>query len=156
MSTKKADYYNFLACLWDRRQRQCHVPCSTMPMPPTPHQTSPLLLSAQMTDSSLMASAQTTMARSRLYKKPCKDCAAKETGNGNKHLVLDVASLLTMKRKQDVGYYCNCGSRSFGMKDGDELKALWTCDMVLCMSCFNERENKMSGDRTAKRCCRRR
>jgi hypothetical protein len=91
-----------------------------------------------------------------LYKKPCKDCAAKETGNGNKDLVLDVASLLTIKGKQDVGYYCNCGPRSFGMKDSDELKALWTCDMVLCLSCFNERENKMSGDRTSKRCCRRR
>jgi hypothetical protein len=50
-----------------------------------------------------------------------------------------------------VGYYCNCGPVSFGMEDGDEYKALWTCDMVLCMSCFNERKNKMSGDRTAKR-----
>jgi hypothetical protein len=90
-----------------------------------------------------------------LYKRPCKDCAAKEAGNREDNLVLDVASLLCIKGTQEVEYYCNCGLAGFGMEDGHEYKASWTCDMVLYMSCYNERTKKMSGDRSAKRSCRR-
>jgi hypothetical protein len=59
-----------------------------------------------------------------LYKRPYTDCAAKETQDGDKNLVLDVASLLSIKGTQEVGYYCNCGPVSFGMEDGDQYKAL--------------------------------
>jgi hypothetical protein len=90
-----------------------------------------------------------------LYKSPCKDCATKENGTGEENLVLDVASLLSLKGTQEVGYYCNCGPTGYGMEDGHEYKAAWSCDMVLCMSCYNERTKKMSRDGGAKRSRRR-
>jgi hypothetical protein len=91
-----------------------------------------------------------------LYKKPCKDCAAKESGNGDENLVLDVANLLGTKgRAEVVAYYCNCGPAGFRMNEDHAYKAAWTCDMVLCMTCYNARTNVMSGDTTAKRSRRR-
>jgi hypothetical protein len=54
-----------------------------------------------------------------LYKKPCKDCAEKE-GAGTEQQVLDVSTLLGLKGRKDVGYYCNSGPA--GHRMGEEAE----------------------------------
>jgi hypothetical protein len=78
-----------------------------------------------------------------LYKKPCYDCAKNEAGGDER--VLDVSDLL--KRKGDLGVYCNCGARGHGMSQDDEpvQKQQWACNMVLCMECVNRRHAGMGG-----------
>jgi hypothetical protein len=49
------------------------------------------------------------------YKKPRKDCAEKR--GSRPELVLDVSTLLELKGRKDVGYYCN--SCSAGHRMGD-------------------------------------
>jgi hypothetical protein len=75
-----------------------------------------------------------------LHQIPCKDCA-KEEGSRNER-VLDMASLLNLKGKKELGYYCNCGPTGHKMDEEDEPvhKQQWTCDMVLCMHCYHKRK----------------
>ena len=90
-----------------------------------------------------------------LHKKPCKDCAQKESGCPD--LVLDISSLLKVKGKGDVGYYCNCGPTGHKMKlDEDPVyKQQYDCDMVLCLPCYDDRKLKMGDRGTTKRLRRR-
>ena len=81
-----------------------------------------------------------------LYRKPCKDCAAKDKVKKEAHHVLEMSSLLTVRGKQDVGYYCNCGATGFQMEESNEIKELYTCDMVLCNPCFSQRVEKIPVD----------
>jgi hypothetical protein len=78
-----------------------------------------------------------------LYKKPCKDCAKKESGSSQQ--VLDVSSLLELKGTTEVGYYCNCGlaGHMMNMEAQPSYKKRWTCDMVLCMLCYDGRKLRM-------------
>jgi hypothetical protein len=86
-----------------------------------------------------------------LYKKPCKDCAKKE--DGAPHQVLDMSTLLTLKGKTDVGYYCNFGvtGHKMNMEDEPLHKQQWTCDMVLCQGCYDKRKQTMGDDGGNKR-----
>ena len=83
-----------------------------------------------------------------LYKKPCKDCEKKENGN-----VLDMSTLLKLKGRSDVGYYCNCGPIGHKMSEDEEpsYKQRWTCDMVLCMPCYDERKLALGGGGPSRR-----
>ena len=78
-----------------------------------------------------------------LHKKPCKDCAVKEGDSAGR--VLDVSTLLGLKGKNSLGYYCNCGPTGHKMVMDDEpvWKQQWSCDMVLCMPCYDERMKRM-------------
>ena len=85
-----------------------------------------------------------------LHKRPCKDCTAKI--GIMSELVLDVSTLLNLKGKQDVGYYCNCGPTGHKMEDEPAWKQQWTCDMVLCIPCYDKRKTNMgNGKRTRQR-----
>jgi hypothetical protein len=85
-----------------------------------------------------------------LYQTPCHDCAKNEDGGDER--VLEVSSLLTLKGKQELGVYCNCGPVGHKMVQEDEpvRKQQWACNMVLCMDCFNRRKTEM-GDTGGKR-----
>jgi hypothetical protein len=75
-----------------------------------------------------------------LYKKPCKDCAKKESGSPQQ--VLDVSGILELKGTTEVGYYCNCGpaGHMMNMEEQPSYKKRWTCtNMVLCMPCYDGR-----------------
>jgi hypothetical protein len=74
-----------------------------------------------------------------LHNVPCKDCA--EEGGGGEDA--DLNQLLPKKGKKDVGYYCNCGPTGHEMKEDHQYKALYTCDMVLCMKCYDKRKEGM-------------
>jgi hypothetical protein len=78
-----------------------------------------------------------------LYNKPCKDCETKDEGSPKRVLVM--SSLLKVKGRTDVEYYCNCGPAGHKMSEEEEpsYKQRWTCDMVLCMPCYDERKLKM-------------
>jgi hypothetical protein len=89
-----------------------------------------------------------------LHRTPCKDCAMAEDNMDDR--VLDVATLLTSKGKKEIGYYCNCGATGHKMdiEAEPEWKRKWTCDMVLCMPCYDKRKQTMGdggGKRTRKR-----
>lgn len=77
-----------------------------------------------------------------LHQMPCRDCAKMESGKTSKQ-VLDVACLLNLKGKCDVGYYCNSGATGHKMDDDLEWKQQWTCSMVLCMTCYTKRKSLM-------------
>jgi hypothetical protein len=79
-----------------------------------------------------------------LHDAPCKDCA------------LGVSCLLTGRGTREVGFCCNCGPVGHKMVTEKEpaRKQQWTCDMILCMDCFNKRKLGM-GD-SSKRSSRRR
>jgi len=86
-----------------------------------------------------------------LYRTPCKDCGAKEEDGSHKR-VMDVSTLLDLKGKREIGYYCNCGPVGHKM-DGEEepvWKQQWTCTMILCMECYDSRKISM-GDEGGKR-----
>ena len=63
-----------------------------------------------------------------------------------------MSTLLSLKRT-DVGYYCNCGPAGHKMKMDDDpvLKQQWTCDLVLCMPCYENRKKSMMGEEGGKR-----
>jgi hypothetical protein len=90
-----------------------------------------------------------------LYKVPCKDCAVKSSEENKEGGVVDVESLLSIRGRKDVGYYCNCGPTGYAMDDDHDYKALWTCDMILCMNCYNERTSKMNNNGGSRRTRRR-
>ena len=80
-----------------------------------------------------------------LYQMPCKDCAKKKEGPGGDKGVMEVSSLLDLRGKQQLGVFCNCGPVGHKMVEEDDpvRKKQWTCDMFLCMECFNKRINGM-------------
>ena len=80
-----------------------------------------------------------------LYKKPCKDCAERE-GDGTEQ-VLDVSTLLGLKGRKDVGYYCNSGPAGHRMGEDAEWRHQWTCDMALCMDCYAHRLTSMGSSK---------
>ena len=84
-----------------------------------------------------------------LDKKPCKDCAKREDDGSSK--VLEVATLLNLKGMRELGYYCNCGPTGHNMKEGTEWKHQWTCDMVLCMTCYDKRRMTMGNGKRSRR-----
>jgi hypothetical protein len=84
-----------------------------------------------------------------LYKKPCKDCAGKE--REEKEQVLDVSTLLGLKGRKDVGYYCNSGPAGHRMGDEAEWRHQWTCDMVLCLDCYARRLTSMGSSKRTRR-----
>ncbi len=84
-----------------------------------------------------------------LYKKPCKDCAGKE--REEKEQVLDVSTLLGLKGRKDVGYYCNSGPAGHRMGDEAEWRHQWTCDMVLCLDCYAQRLTSMGSSKRTRR-----
>ena len=45
--------------------------------------------------------------------------------------------------KNSVGYHCNCGPTGHEMKEDHQYKALYICDMVLCMKCYNRQKEGM-------------
>jgi hypothetical protein len=67
--------------------------------------------------------------------------------------VLDVSSLLKLKGRTEVGYYCNCGPMGHIMNEEEQPsnKKWWTCNMVLCMPCYDGRKLTMGGGGTLKR-----
>jgi hypothetical protein len=90
-----------------------------------------------------------------LYQKPCKDCVNK--GGDATDRVLDLSTLLLSKGKTDVGFYCNCGPVGHKMDDDDcGWKEKWTCDMVLCVPCYEQRNNKMGCDGNKRKSSRKR
>ena len=84
-----------------------------------------------------------------LHENPCKDCAQKE-GDG-KERVLDVSTLLELKGKKDVGYYCNSGPAGHRMGKDEEWRHHWTCDMVLCLDCYARRMTSMGSCKRTRR-----
>jgi hypothetical protein len=84
-----------------------------------------------------------------LYRKPCKDCAGKE--RDKKEQVLDVSTLLGLKGRKDVGYYCNSGPAGHRMGDEAEWRHKWTCDMVLCLDCYAQRLTSMGSSKRTRR-----
>jgi len=85
-----------------------------------------------------------------LYETPCADCAKKEEGDNER--VMEVASLLELKGRGGLGYYCNCGPNGHKMSEADEpgRKQEWSCNLILCSSCFNKRREEM-GETTTRR-----
>jgi hypothetical protein len=76
-----------------------------------------------------------------LWKVPCKDCAKRKEGGGhNNRDKSDLLGLMPKKEKRDVGYYCSCGPTGHDMADEHPLKAMYTCDLVLCMGCYDSRK----------------
>ena len=74
-----------------------------------------------------------------LHKKPCKDCVrVGECGEDE-----DLTQILPKKGIKDVGYYCNCGPTGHEMKEEHPLKTEYTCDLVLCMKCYDKRKEGM-------------
>jgi hypothetical protein len=84
-----------------------------------------------------------------LHNKPCKDCA--ENKGNQEERVLDVSTLLKLKGKNDVGYYCNSGPTGHKMDMDDEKKKHFTCDTILCMACYDRRKATMESDGGATR-----
>ena len=85
-----------------------------------------------------------------LWRVPCKDCTSKSDGKGEEGGYIEgLSQLLPKKGKKDVGYYCNCGPTGHGMKEEDPSKELYTCDLVLCMGCYDRRKGRMG--RTSRR-----
>jgi glucan-binding YG repeat protein len=77
-----------------------------------------------------------------LWNVPCKDCVK---GGGNEDddaPMLDLSNQM-MKGKKDVGYYCNCGPTGHDMVEDHPYKRMYTCDLVLCMGCYDKRKGKM-------------
>jgi hypothetical protein len=66
--------------------------------------------------------------------KPCKDC---EQGGVATDPVQDLSTLLSKENR--CGFYCNCGPVGHKMDDDDcGWKEKWTCDMVLCVPCYEQ------------------
>jgi hypothetical protein len=84
-----------------------------------------------------------------LHNKPCKDCA--ENKSNQEERVLDVSTLMKLKGKNDVGYYCNSGPTGHKMDTDDEKKKHFTCDTILCMACYDRRKATMESDGGATR-----
>jgi hypothetical protein len=80
-----------------------------------------------------------------LFQMPCYDCKKKMDkkiiGNEGTARVLDLADLLTSKKGNvdEMARYCNYGVASHGMKEDDDWKERFACDMVLCIPCYKER-----------------
>jgi hypothetical protein len=73
-----------------------------------------------------------------LWNVPCRDCANKGGEGGHKMGdKFDLSRLMPKKGKRDVGYYCNCGPIRHDMEKKHPNKAMYTCDLVLCMGCYN-------------------
>jgi hypothetical protein len=91
-----------------------------------------------------------------LHNKPCKDCATKVGGSPPQ--VLDVSSLLKLKGVTEVGYYCNCGpvGHMMNMEEQPTHKKQWTCDMFLCIPCYDGRMSTMGEGGVTKRIRRKR
>jgi hypothetical protein len=87
--------------------------------------------------------------RGWLWNVPCTDCAKGRQGSHNKGDKLDLSSRMPKKGKRDVGYYCNCGPVGQEMEDDHPDKAMYTCDLVLCMGCYERRKESMG--RTSRR-----
>jgi hypothetical protein len=86
-----------------------------------------------------------------LHGKPCKDCALKNSGCQDR--VMDISSLLKVKGRGAVGYYCNCGPTGHKMDEVKEpiYKRQFECEMVLCMPCYLERQQTREGKGASKR-----
>ena len=82
--------------------------------------------------------------RGWLDKVPCFDCN-KNKGEKNQDRVLNVAELLRLKGKQVLGVCCNCGPVGHKMVAEVEptRKTQWSCDVVLCLECFEIRKKEM-------------
>lgn len=86
-----------------------------------------------------------------LHNKPCVDCAAKSDGTketGGK--VMDASALLLLKQ-DNVAYICNCGPIGHKMMEDEKGKEDCQCDMMLCLPCHSERENKLGTGSRSKR-----
>jgi hypothetical protein len=92
-----------------------------------------------------------------LHQKPCKGCAEKKNEVGDRDRVMDVSTLLSLKgNNSGVGFVCNCGPIGHGMKEDNAAKKDYTCDMVLCMSCYASRLDKADSSAGNKRTRRKR
>jgi hypothetical protein len=75
-----------------------------------------------------------------LYQKPCKDLS--EQGGDATDRVLGFVHIIAFKGKQ-MGFIVIV-DQSDKMEDDDcGWKEKWTCDMVLCVPCYEQRNNKM-------------
>jgi hypothetical protein len=85
-----------------------------------------------------------------LHKKPCVDCAARESTEEGEERVLD-ASVLLQQKAGIVAFICNCGPTGHKMKDGDEGKLEYQCNLMLCVPCYNIRQSNSEGGGGRKR-----
>ena len=55
---------------------------------------------------------------------------------------MDVGSILlrNASEKGAMVMVCNCGPTAHTMPEDDPSKALYSCDMVLCVPCYKERK----------------
>ena len=86
-----------------------------------------------------------------LCKKPCTDCA--QMNNKDPHYdvrVLEMKQLLT-KGSKEFGFYCNCGPTAHKMKNENENKPFYSCDVVLCPYCYAQRETKRCSNDNGRR-----
>ena len=81
-----------------------------------------------------------------LDNKPCSDCVHKTPSDNNR--VMDVGSILLSNalEKGAMVMVCNCGPTAHTMQPDDPSKSLYSCDLVLCVPCYNER--KLAFERT--------
>jgi hypothetical protein len=70
------------------------------------------------------------------------DCATGGDSGEAERDLLDL-STDTKEGKRDVGYYCNCGPIGHEMENEHPDKAMFTCDLVLCMGCYESRKESM-------------
>jgi hypothetical protein len=80
---------------------------------------------------------------------PTKDCAMGGENGGIERNMLDLSLLFPKKGEQDMGYYCNCGPTGHDMEEGHPYKAMYTCDLVLSMGCY-DRCKQLMGRRTSR------
>ena len=74
-----------------------------------------------------------------LHKTPCIDCAQlDENESTQRYHILEMAQLLKTGNKE-LGYYCNAGPRAHTMKEDDEMKPFFACNMALCSPCHAKR-----------------
>ncbi len=84
-----------------------------------------------------------------LWNVQCKDCAKRDDSEENDGTEMGLSGLMPKKGKKDVGYYCNCGPTGHDMEDEHPYKEIYTCDLVLCMGCYDKRKERMG--RTSRR-----
>jgi hypothetical protein len=62
------------------------------------------------------------------------------------------ASVLVKEKGPNVAWICNCGPVGHKMKEGEDGREDYICNMMLCLPCYSERESKMgTGARTKRR-----
>jgi hypothetical protein len=85
-----------------------------------------------------------------VYNIPTKDCAMGGDNGDIENNLLDLSLLLPEKGGNDMGYYCcNCGPTGHDMEEEHPYKAMYTCNLVLCMGCYDRCKGVMG--RTSRR-----